>query len=828
MGNHFFINESHLIQKTTRSAACLDQLKALNPYVNIIIETNKTLNDLETDNDYTKRFDCIILSDTFDLTSSLKINQTCRNLNVKFLMVNVSGLFGWCFNDFGQDEFEVHDMDGEEYRDEFIGNIVINNDNLEIETMNNKYHNMETDDLIRFSEIQGDLAELNNQIYQIKCIDSKKFQIKLNKSLNSSSKYSVNNGGLFKKIKKNLKLKFESLDDQLRKPDLILSDLNEYKYFSPYIIHCLFYSYIKKLDSNYQEFSNLVQETISDFNLNNSNLIDTNNGSLNKLINCFYFTRNFKFTPLCAIFGGIVAQEALKSVTNKFIPIKQWLHLEFSDLNESLEISTFDELELVYKNLVKNDRYDSLRVCIGGEKTLNKLKDLKLFMVGCGAIGCEMLKNYALLGISTNENGQITITDNDLIEKSNLNRQFLFRQNDIQKSKSSVAANAILKINKDVRIKALEHKVCAQTETEHFNDKFFTAQDLCVNALDNIEARRYMDSRCVANQRALLESGTLGAKGHVQVIIPHITESYSTQRDPNDENSNEIPYCTLKSFPSNIEHCIQWARDKFESIFKIKPTLFEKFFNDHNDLEKLVQNLTLDENLVIDGSVKIAKILRNYCFTRKDCVLLARTKFEKYFSNKAKDLLHAYPLDHLMNDGSLFWKLPRRTPTAIKFDSNDKLHLDFVISLARLFSQIFNIQSNQEDLNFNDLEQVRLFLNENESKVPEWKPNKKHIETDESKKKTEVETASKEEIDNARTAQLIKSYQEKLKSLNLVINNMNKLDFEKDDDSNGHIDFILATSNLRAQMYSIEVSDRLHVKKIAGKVKHFRIEKSIL
>ena len=57
---------------------------------------------------------------------------------------------------------------------------------------------------------------------------------------------------------------------------------------------------------------------------------------------------------------------------------------------------------------------------------------------------------------------------------------------------------------------------------------------------------------------------------------------------------------------------------------------------------------------------------------------------------------------------------------------------------------------------------------------------------------------------------------------------MNKLDFEKDDDSNGHIDFILATSNLRAQMYSIEVSDRLHVKKIAGKVKHFRIEKIIL
>jgi hypothetical protein len=36
-------------------------------------------------------------------------------------------------------------------------------------------------------------------------------------------------------------------------------------------------------------------------------------------------------------------------------------------------------------------------------------------------------------------------------------------------------------------------------------------------------------SRCVTNGRALLESGTMGAKGHVQVIVPHLTESYSSQ-----------------------------------------------------------------------------------------------------------------------------------------------------------------------------------------------------------------------------------------------------------------------------------------------------------
>ena len=136
-------------------------------------------------------------------------------------------------------------------------------------------------------------------------------------------------------------------------------------------------------------------------------------------------------------------------------------------------------------------------------------------MVGCGAIGCEMMKNYALLGIScdSNNKGLISITDDDLIEKSNLNRQFLFRQEDIQKSKSLSAHAAILKMNPDMKINAYEKKVCPQTESELFTDEFFLSHDLCVNALDNVEARRYMDNRCVANQKPLLESGTLGPKG---------------------------------------------------------------------------------------------------------------------------------------------------------------------------------------------------------------------------------------------------------------------------------------------------------------------------
>jgi ubiquitin-activating enzyme E1-like protein 2 len=66
-----------------------------------------------------------------------------------------------------------------------------------------------------------------------------------------------------------------------------------------------------------------------------------------------------------------------------------------------------------------SDRYQTIGRCIGKE-LLEKIHSCKLFMIGAGAIGCELLKNYAMLGLGTS--GRITLTDPDVIEVSNLNR----------------------------------------------------------------------------------------------------------------------------------------------------------------------------------------------------------------------------------------------------------------------------------------------------------------------------------------------------------------------------------------------------------------------
>lgn len=122
-----------------------------------------------------------------------------------------------------------------------------------------------------------------------------------------------------------------------------------------------------------------------------------------------------------------------------------------------------------------------------------------------------------MMGIAAKD-GEIIITDMDLIEKSNLNRQFLFRPQDVQKMKAKTAAEAIKAMNKDVTIIAHENRVGMETE-KFYDDEFYGKLDGVANALDNLDARIYMDRKCVYYNKMLVDSGTLGTLGNIQVSI---------------------------------------------------------------------------------------------------------------------------------------------------------------------------------------------------------------------------------------------------------------------------------------------------------------------
>lgn len=184
-------------------------------------------------------------------------------------------------------------------------------------------------------------------------------------------------------------------------------------------------------------------------------------------------------------------------------------------------------------------------------------------MVGAGALGCEYIKAFALMGVGCGPEGRVHCTDNDNIEISNLNRQFLFRKNHVGKSKSQTACEVARGFNSSLKVEAYTTLVAPETEVV-FNDPFWESLDFVVNAVDNIKARLYVDARCVWYEKPLLESGTLGTKANSQMVVPHKTLCYGDSQDPPEES---IPMCTLRNFPNLMEHCIEWGRDHFNAMF---------------------------------------------------------------------------------------------------------------------------------------------------------------------------------------------------------------------------------------------------------------------
>lgn len=172
----------------------------------------------------------------------------------------------------------------------------------------------------------------------------------------------------------------------------------------------------------------------------------------------------------------------------------------------------------------------------------------RVLMVGAGGIGCELLKNIVLLGF-----GEIHVVDLDTIDLSNLNRQFLFRHEHIKKSKALVAKETAQKFNP--RVKIVAHH--ANIKEPHFNVEWFKGFNIVFNALDNMDARRHVNKMCLAADVPLVESGTTGFNGQVQVIKKGVTACYDCT--PKDAPKS-FPVCTIRSTPSQPIHCIVWGK----------------------------------------------------------------------------------------------------------------------------------------------------------------------------------------------------------------------------------------------------------------------------
>jgi ubiquitin-activating enzyme E1 len=166
--------------------------------------------------------------------------------------------------------------------------------------------------------------------------------------------------------------------------------------------------------------------------------------------------------PVNAVIGGLVAQEVLKACSAKFHPVIQFTYF---DSLESLPSTLPSEVDCQ----PTGSRYDG-QIAVFGKTFQEKIFNYRQFLVGAGAIGCEMLKNWSMIGLGSGPNGAIYVTDLDTIEKSNLNRQFLFRAKDLGNFKAIVAAAAVAEMNPALKghIECRQDPVGADTESASF------------------------------------------------------------------------------------------------------------------------------------------------------------------------------------------------------------------------------------------------------------------------------------------------------------------------------------------------------------------------
>ncbi|KAK0154782.1 Ubiquitin-like modifier-activating enzyme 1 [Merluccius polli] len=779
LSSQFYLREADLGKN--RAEVSQPRLAELNSYVPVVSYTGSLTND------YLTQFQVVVLTNS-PLEEQLHVGEYCHSQGVKLVIADTRGLFGQLFCDFG-DDMVVYDTNGEQPLSAMIS--MITKDAAAVVTcLDEARHGFESGDFVTFTEVQG-MTELNGcQPVEIKVLGPYTFSI-----CDTTGFSDYVRGGIVSQVKMPKKVSFKSLPSSMAEPELMITDFA--KFDRPGQLHVGYqaiHAYQKKHSRLPKPWSQAdADEVVALAKEVNSSL--TGSAKVEQLddalIKKLAFVSAGDLAPINAFIGGLAAQEVMKACTGKFMPIMQWLYFDALECLAEEEGVLLSEEECA----PRNSRYDG-QIAVFGTKLQDELAKQRYFLVGAGAIGCELMKNFAMMGLASKE-GEVIVTDMDTIEKSNLNRQFLFRPWDVTKMKSETAAAAVKQMNPSFNITGHQNRVGPDTERV-YDDDFFESLNGVTNALDNVDARMYMDRRCVYYRKPLLESGTLGTKGNVQVVIPFLTESYSSSQDPPEKS---IPICTLKNFPNAIEHTLQWARDEFEGLYKQPSENAMQYLTDPKFMER---TLKLPGAQPLEVLEAVYKTLVTDCpHSWVDCVTWARNHWQCQYSNNIRQLLHNFPPEQLTSSGAPFWSGPKRCPHPLEFSTDNDLHMDYVMAGANLYAQTYGMPSNTDRAALAKILQ--------EINTPVFTPRsgvKIHV--------------SDQELQSAH-ASVDDSRLEELKTLLPNLDSSSKfkltaIDFEKDDDTNFHMDFIVAASNLRAENYDIPPADRHKSKLIAGKI----------
>ena len=793
------------VNKKRRDESVIENLQNLNELVEVNYIKEDGLDDLIKL--IPKNYDVVVLTELIPQKEGIEIDEICRNNNIPFIYTAALGLTGFIFTDFGLEHI-IYEKSNKEPNKYIIKNITKEKNGIcEIVKDDKEFRNF-FEKYVIFKNIEG-MSELNYESLQketkIKYRDKTSFYI-----MDTSNFNEYIRGGYaqevilpevkhYKSLKERLEIPFDyCLDKEIKSNDnnieTIMEDITNLDCDDEDNIgknEIIFVTFKKIMDfyeknkrfpgiNNLDDANEINQKTLEEYKaLKNQKakwFENTIEYDKNIPINISNFAKT-EIPCITSFLGGIVSQEIIKA-TGKYYPIDQWKIFNFMNF-----LPTYNCLNFISKN----SRYDD-QISIFGQDLVNQIQNSKVLVAGAGALGCEIIKNLSLLGvgaINKKENNctsqNVIVVDNDLIELSNLNRQFLFHKENIGKSKAICACNSAKKINNEINYKPICEKLCVNTEKK-LSKSFYSQFDIVFSCLDNYEGKMYLDSKCTLFEIPSILGGALGPRAKTMNFIPYETACLNDIPE-STEKENDTASCTLRFFPSKIEDCIDWARK----------VVFEEYFvvlikNLKNVLEKdqsFLKRFISENEIYLKNKIKYINHLLKINKDEDEKIWFALDLFKELFIEEPDNLLKENPLDKKNEDSTPYWNDLRRPPQQLNFNIKNKEYFyGFIESTINILDMIIGHKTDEEK----NKEKIKQFFEKN---------NEENI-----KKILDNETININDIINNNAH----------KKFLLDVPEFNK------EDILGHINFIHSCSNLRAISYSIPECDFNKTFKYVGKI----------
>lgn len=171
---------------------------------------------------------------------------------------------------------------------------------------------------------------------------------------------------------------------------------------------------------------------------------------------------------------------------------------------------------------VRQGRYDRQELIAWWDQ--QRVAEARVLVIGAGALGNEILKLLALIGV-----GHTLVYDPDRIERSNLSRAVLFRESDEGRFKAEVAVERMRELNPDVRAHAICENVLLRAGLG-----VFAWADIVIGAVDNREARVFINAACAQVGRSWVDGAIESFTGVVRVFSPATGPCYECTMNNTD------------------------------------------------------------------------------------------------------------------------------------------------------------------------------------------------------------------------------------------------------------------------------------------------------